>query len=33
VKSVVALGITAVEPDLQKYGDVDNGVGVVDMED
>lgn len=28
---MVALGITAVEPDLQKYGDVDNGVGVVEF--
>ncbi|KAK0661971.1 scyllo-inositol 2-dehydrogenase (NAD(+)) [Lasiodiplodia hormozganensis] len=31
VKSVVAMGITAVSPELAKYGDVDNGVGVVEF--
>lgn len=31
VKSVTAIGITAVEPDLAKHGDVDNGVGVVEF--
>ncbi|KAK7553390.1 hypothetical protein IWX49DRAFT_610132 [Phyllosticta citricarpa] len=31
VKSVVALGITAVSPELRKYNDVDNGVGVVEF--
>ena len=31
VKSVVAFGVTALEPDLAKYGDVDNGVGVVEF--
>lgn len=31
VKSVAAFGITAVQPDLRKYGDVDNGVGVVEF--
>ncbi|KAF2711968.1 NAD(P)-binding protein [Pleomassaria siparia CBS 279.74] len=33
VKSVVAFGVTAVEPDLAKHGDVDNGVGVVEFYD
>ncbi|OAK93692.1 NAD(P)-binding protein [Phaeosphaeriaceae sp. SRC1lsM3a] len=33
VKSVVAFGVTALEPDLAKYGDVDNGVGVVEFYD
>lgn len=33
VKSVVAFGVTALEPGLQKYGDVDNGVGVVEFYD
>ncbi|KAF4304428.1 Oxidoreductase [Botryosphaeria dothidea] len=33
VKSVIALGITAVSPELAKYGDVDNGVGVVEFYD
>lgn len=31
VRSVAAFGITAVQPDLRKYGDVDNGVGVVEF--
>lgn len=31
VKSVSAVGITAVAPDLAKWGDVDNGVGVVEF--
>ncbi|KAL9089125.1 MAG: hypothetical protein Q9165_005938 [Trypethelium subeluteriae] len=31
VKSVAAFGITAVQPDLRKYNDVDNGVGVVEF--
>lgn len=31
VKSVAAWGITAVQPDLRKYKDVDNGVGVVEF--
>ncbi|KAF2762343.1 NAD(P)-binding protein [Pseudovirgaria hyperparasitica] len=31
VKSVAAFGVTAIEPDLKKYGDVDNGVGVVEF--
>ncbi|KAF2090279.1 NAD(P)-binding protein [Saccharata proteae CBS 121410] len=31
VKSVVAMGITAVQPELRKYNDVDNGVGVVEF--
>lgn len=31
VKSCYAAGITAVQPDLRKYGDVDNGVGVVEF--
>jgi len=31
VKSCTAFGITAVQPDLRKYGDVDNGVGVVEF--
>ena len=33
MKSVVAFGVTAVEPDLAKHGDVDNGVGVVEFYD
>jgi myo-inositol 2-dehydrogenase/D-chiro-inositol 1-dehydrogenase len=33
VKSVVAFGVTALEPDLAKYGDVDNGVGIVEFYD
>lgn len=33
VKSVSAVGITAVQPALRKYGDVDNGVGVVEFYD
>ncbi|TKA76955.1 hypothetical protein B0A49_01730 [Cryomyces minteri] len=31
VKSVVAMGITAVQPELRKYKDVDNGVGIVEF--
>ncbi|KAI4726730.1 NAD(P)-binding protein [Aureobasidium sp. EXF-10728] len=31
VKSTYAVGITAVQPDLRKYKDVDNGVGVVEF--
>lgn len=31
VKSVVAIGICAVQPDLRKHKDVDNGVGVVEF--
>ena len=31
VKSVHAVGITAVQPDLRKHGDVDNGVGLVEF--
>lgn len=31
VKSVAAFGITAVQPDLRKWNDVDNGVGVVEF--
>jgi myo-inositol 2-dehydrogenase/D-chiro-inositol 1-dehydrogenase len=31
VKSVVAAGITALNPELKKYGDVDNGVGIVEF--
>ncbi|KAF1977676.1 NAD(P)-binding protein [Bimuria novae-zelandiae CBS 107.79] len=31
VKSVMAVGVTALEPDLAKHGDVDNGVGVVEF--
>ena len=31
VKSVSAVGITAVQPGLKKWGDVDNGVGVVEF--
>ncbi|KAJ2896012.1 hypothetical protein MKZ38_005984 [Zalerion maritima] len=30
-KSVSAVGITAVQPELAKFGDVDNGVGVVEF--
>lgn len=33
VRSVVAFGVTALEPDLAKHGDVDNGVGVVEFYD
>jgi myo-inositol 2-dehydrogenase/D-chiro-inositol 1-dehydrogenase len=33
VKSVIAFGVTAVEPDLAKHSDVDNGVGVVEFYD
>ncbi|KAF5004622.1 hypothetical protein FDECE_8897 [Fusarium decemcellulare] len=33
VKSVTASGITAVEPDLRKHKDVDNGVGIVEFWD
>lgn len=31
VKSVVAVGITAVQPDLRQHKDVDNGVGVIEF--
>ncbi|KAI1025738.1 unnamed protein product [Fusarium fujikuroi] len=31
VKSVVATGITAVQPELRKHRDVDNGVGIVEF--
>ncbi|KAF2730002.1 NAD(P)-binding protein [Polyplosphaeria fusca] len=31
VKSVVAVGVTALEPGLKEHGDVDNGVGVVEF--
>ncbi|KAI9717008.1 MAG: hypothetical protein M1812_004943 [Candelaria pacifica] len=31
VKSVAAIGITAVQPELRKYGDVDNGIGMVEF--
>ncbi|KAF2470734.1 NAD(P)-binding protein [Lindgomyces ingoldianus] len=31
VKSAVAFGVTALEPDLAKHGDVDNGIGVVEF--
>lgn len=31
VKSVTAIGITAVQPGLKKWGDVDNGVGMVEF--
>lgn len=31
VKSVTAKGITAVQPDLRKHNDVDNGVGIVEF--
>ena len=31
VKSVVAIGITAVQPDLRLHKDVDNGVGIVEF--
>lgn len=31
VKSITASGITAVEPDLRKYKDVDNAVGIVEF--
>ncbi|KAF2446792.1 NAD(P)-binding protein [Karstenula rhodostoma CBS 690.94] len=33
LKSVMAVGVTALEPDLAKHGDVDNGVGVVEFHD
>ncbi|KKA21225.1 NAD binding Rossmann fold oxidoreductase [Rasamsonia emersonii CBS 393.64] len=33
VKSVSAVGITAVEPDLRKYNDRDNAVGLVEFQD
>lgn len=33
IKSAVAFGVTALEPDLAKHGDVDNGVGVVEFYD
>lgn len=33
VKSVMAVGVTALEPGLAKHGDVDNGVGVVEFYD
>jgi myo-inositol 2-dehydrogenase/D-chiro-inositol 1-dehydrogenase len=33
VKSVMAVGVTALEPDLAKHGDVDNGVGVAEFHD
>ncbi|KAL1968553.1 hypothetical protein VTN77DRAFT_1763 [Rasamsonia byssochlamydoides] len=33
VKSVSAIGITAVEPDLRKYNDRDNAVGLVEFQD
>lgn len=33
VKSVIAMGITAVSPELAQHGDVDNGVGVVEFYD
>ncbi|KAH8661182.1 hypothetical protein BGZ61DRAFT_485530 [Ilyonectria robusta] len=31
VKSITASGITAVEPDLRKHRDVDNGIGIVEF--
>lgn len=31
VKSVTAVGVTAVQPGLKKWGDVDNGVGIVEF--
>ena len=31
VKSVSAIGITAVQPELRRYNDVDNGVGIVEF--
>ncbi|RWA06689.1 hypothetical protein EKO27_g8416 [Xylaria grammica] len=31
VKSAVAMGITAVQPELRRHGDVDNGVGIVEF--
>lgn len=31
MKSCTAFGVTALEPDLAKHGDVDNGVGVVEF--
>ena len=31
VKSVTAVGVTAVQPGLKKWGDVDNGIGVVEF--
>lgn len=33
VKSVTAVGITAVEPDLRKYNDRDNALGIVEFYD
>jgi myo-inositol 2-dehydrogenase / D-chiro-inositol 1-dehydrogenase len=33
VKSVSAVGITAVQPELRKFQDVDNGIGVVEFWD
>lgn len=33
VRTVTAVGVAALEPDLVKYGDVDNGVGVVEFFD
>ncbi|KAI1734110.1 hypothetical protein F4680DRAFT_439491 [Xylaria scruposa] len=33
VKSVVAMGITAVQPELRRHKDVDNGVGIVEFWD
>jgi myo-inositol 2-dehydrogenase/D-chiro-inositol 1-dehydrogenase len=31
VKSCYAVGVAAVQPELSKYGDVDNGIGVVEF--
>ncbi|KAI5925578.1 hypothetical protein F4810DRAFT_659169 [Camillea tinctor] len=31
IKSVTAIGITAVQPDLRKHKDVDNGVGIIEF--
>jgi myo-inositol 2-dehydrogenase/D-chiro-inositol 1-dehydrogenase len=31
VKSVVAVGVTAVQPELRRHDDVDNGVGIVEF--
>lgn len=33
LKSITASGITAVEPDLRKFNDVDNGIGIVEFWD
>lgn len=33
IKSVVAFGVTALEPELAQHGDVDNGVGVAEFYD